>query len=229
MQTALKLTSSVSLTTEWLGRMDRSRTSSAKIDISSVSDKATKDALSKVLEGGAKATTLQSDNGSDVPVRYNKTSNALEVYNSATKKWSSTLTSTAGNNSVSPKATSSWPNSFIVPETKTKITYDAYGLVTSGEDVDVADVTGLVDDLAGKSDVGHGHAQSDITGLVSDLSGKAPTSHSHAISDVTALQTALDAKALTSTDGQRLKVYDTGTSSWVYITCVNGVLSVLTA
>lgn len=228
MQTALKLTSSVSLTTEWLGRMDRSRTSSAKIDISSVSDKATKDALSKVLEGGAKATTLQSDNGSDVPVRYNKTSNALEVYNSATKKWSSTLTSSS-QNTVSPKATSSWPNSFIVPETKTKITYDAYGLVTSGEDVAVADVTGLVDDLAGKSDVGHGHAQSDITGLVSDLSGKAPTSHSHAISDVTALQTALDAKALTSTDGQRLKVYDTGTSSWVYITCVNGVLSVLTA
>lgn len=228
MQTALKLTSSVFHTMEWLGRMDRSRTSSAKIDISSVSDKATKDALSKVLEGGAKATTLQSDNGSDVPIRYNKTSNALEVYNSATKKWSSTLTSSS-QNTVSPKATSSWPNSFIVPDTKTKITYDAYGLVTSGEDVAVADVIGLSDELSDKSDVGHGHSQSDITGLVSDLSGKAPTSHSHAISDVTALQTALDAKALTSTDGQRLKVYDTGTSSWVYITCVNGVLSVLTA
>lgn len=207
--------------------MDKSRTGKTKLDVSKISDMETKRAITKMIENGLMATTLQSDNGSDIPVRFNRTNNNLEVFDG--KKWNTTLSHSNESVSVSTRATSQWPNNFIVPATKTKITYDAYGLVTSGEDVAVADVTGLSDELADKSDVGHGHSQSDITGLVSDLSGKAPTSHSHAISDVTALQTALDAKALTSTDGQRLKVYDTGTSSWVYITCVNGVLSVLTA
>ncbi len=40
-------------------------------------------------------------------------------------------------------------------------------------------------DLSGKSDVGHTHAQSDITNLVTDLAGKAATSHTHTASNIT--------------------------------------------
>lgn len=204
--------------------MDRSRTQKLKIDLTSITDKATKDAMSKLLDGGSMATTIQSDNGNNVPVRYNNVTNSFEVFDG--KKWNTALMSSS-NNSSSPQTTkSSWPNNFIVPDVKTKITYDAYGLVTSGEDAEIEDITGLTTALNGKSDTGHTHSQSEVTNLVNDLSGKASSVHSHVISDVTGLQSALDAKAETSADGHRLKVYDTGTSSWVYITCTNGVLSV---
>lgn len=42
-------------------------------------------------------------------------------------------------------------------------------------DLTISDVAGLTAALAGKSDTGHGHAQSDITDLVSDLAGKEPS------------------------------------------------------
>ena len=44
----------------------------------------------------------------------------------------------------------------------------------------------------------HTHAQADVTGLVDALAGKAATSHTQAISTVTGLQTALDGKAATT-------------------------------
>jgi Phage tail repeat like len=65
--------------------------------------------------------------------------------------------------------------------------------------------------LAGKSNIGHGHAISDVSGLqtaldakaiASDtstaLAGKAATVHTHGISAVTGLQTELDKKAIAS-------------------------------
>lgn len=45
--------------------------------------------------------------------------------------------------------------------------------------------------LAGKSDVGHAHAQSDVAGLVAALAGKAPVSHPHDIGDVVGLSDVL--------------------------------------
>lgn len=53
----------------------------------------------------------------------------------------------------------------------------------------------LASQLAGKSDVGHGHAQSDITGLTTALSGKSNVGHAHSESDITGLTTALAGKA----------------------------------
>lgn len=65
-------------------------------------------------------------------------------------------------------------NSPITPSTKTKVTYDAKGLITNGTDALISDVSGLVD----------------------ALNSKANTVHTHAISDVTALQTTLDTRRL---------------------------------
>ena len=42
-----------------------------------------------------------------------------------------------------------------------------------------ADVTGLVEALAGKAAATHGHAQTDITGLVDALASKAAADHTH--------------------------------------------------
>ena len=58
-----------------------------------------------------------------------------------------------------------------------------------------SDVTNLVTDLAGKSDVGHTHAQSDVTGLATSLAGKSDVGHTHAQSDVTGLATSLSNKS----------------------------------
>lgn len=64
-----------------------------------------------------------------------------------------------------------------------------------------SDITGLVADLANKSNVGHSHVISDVTGLQTALDSKqaagsyAAAVHTHSISDVTGLQTALDSKA----------------------------------
>lgn len=74
-------------------------------------------------------------------------------------------------------------NTPIAAATKTKITYDEDGLVTAGEDL-VADdipalpigkITGLADELDGKSDVGHTHSINEVTGLTSILLGKLDT------------------------------------------------------
>jgi len=51
-------------------------------------------------------------------------------------------------------------NAAITGATKTKITYDAKGLVTSGTDAAVADITGLVTALAGKADQNLGNLTS---------------------------------------------------------------------
>lgn len=78
-------------------------------------------------------------------------------------------------------------NGAITGATKTKVTYDAKGLVTSGADATYSDV--------GAAAASHTHAQSDVTNLVSALAGKASTSHTHAQADVTNLVTDLAAKA----------------------------------
>jgi hypothetical protein len=72
-------------------------------------------------------------------------------------------------------------NAPITGDTKTKITYDSKGLVTSGDNLAESDVPnlplskiiGLVTALANKSDVGHTHAISEITGLIAALAAKA--------------------------------------------------------
>lgn len=95
-------------------------------------------------------------------------------------------------------------NNYIVPSTHTKITYDAKGLVTGGTSADVSDIDGLPGALAAKADASHSHAQSDVTGLSASLSLKADL----------------------SSDGQRVRIYDTGTATYRYIKCTNGVLTV---
>lgn len=59
----------------------------------------------------------------------------------------------------------------------------------------IGSIAGLTAALAGKSDIGHGHAQSEVTGLVSALAGKAATSHTHSQSEVTNLVADLAGKA----------------------------------
>lgn len=74
-----------------------------------------------------------------------------------------------------------------------------------------ASTTELTNGLAGKSDVGHAHAQADITGLTdalaakastedltTGLAGKADKTHTHAQSDITGLTDALAGKAAAS-------------------------------
>lgn len=58
-----------------------------------------------------------------------------------------------------------------------------------------AQITGLVSALAGKSAVGHTHAQSDITGLVAALAAKSDVGHTHVQADITGLVAALAAKS----------------------------------
>ena len=49
--------------------------------------------------------------------------------------------------------------------------------------------------LGGKSNNGHGHAQSDVSGLVSALAGKSDDGHGHAQSSITGLGAALASKS----------------------------------
>lgn len=95
-------------------------------------------------------------------------------------------------------------NNYITAGTSTKITYDAKGLVVSGASAGISDIDGLIGALGGKADASHSHSQSDVTGLGD----------------------ALAAKADVSSDGQRVRIYDTGTSTYRYIKCTNGSLSI---
>lgn len=70
-----------------------------------------------------------------------------------------------------------------------------WATLEAGDEIEIADVTGLQTALDGKAALSHTHAQSAITNLVSDLAGKAAAVHTHAISDITSLQAALDLKA----------------------------------
>lgn len=54
-------------------------------------------------------------------------------------------------------------NAAITGATKTKITYDAKGLVTAGDDAAIADITGLQTALDGKAASSHTHPLSDLT------------------------------------------------------------------
>lgn len=72
----------------------------------------------------------------------------------------------------------------------------AWGGITGN----ITSQTDLAAALDGKSNTGHGHAQSEITGLVDALAGKAASSHTHTIANVTGLQTALDGKQAASTN-----------------------------
>jgi hypothetical protein len=97
-------------------------------------------------------------------------------------------------------------NSAITGATKTKITYDAKGLVTAGADATTDDIGEGSTNLYFTASRAKTAAVSDsITDGVTDvapsqnavfdaLAGKANSSHSHAISDVTGLQTALNGK-----------------------------------
>jgi hypothetical protein len=58
--------------------------------------------------------------------------------------------------------------------------------------------TTVMDQIAGKASLVHGHAIGDVLGLQAALDGKAALSHTHTIAQVTGLQTALDARLLTS-------------------------------
>ena len=62
----------------------------------------------------------------------------------------------------------------------------------------ITNQTDLANALNGKSNTGHGHAQSEITGLVDALAGKAAAAHTHSIANVTGLQGALDGKQAAS-------------------------------
>lgn len=54
-------------------------------------------------------------------------------------------------------------NAAITGATKTKITYDAKGLVTAGADAAIADITGLQTALDGKAATAHTHSFADLT------------------------------------------------------------------
>lgn len=77
----------------------------------------------------------------------------------------------------------------------------------------ISTVTGLQDELNGKSATSHGHAISDVTNLQNTLNGKASTSHGHSIENITGLQNALDGKAATSHDHPIGDLDTTGTAS----------------
>jgi hypothetical protein len=61
-----------------------------------------------------------------------------------------------------------------------------------------ADVTGLIDTLAAKSNDGHNHALAEVDGLEIALQNRALTTHQHSTGDVTGLDTALAGKAAAS-------------------------------
>lgn len=69
------------------------------------------------------------------------------------------------------------------------------GAAAASHNHTIAEVTGLSDALAGKSDTGHVHTIAEVTGLQDDLDGKADNGHTHAIADTTGLQDALDGKS----------------------------------
>jgi hypothetical protein len=71
-------------------------------------------------------------------------------------------------------------NNAITGATKTKITYDSKGLVTSGTDLTANDLPD------------HNHVITNVTGLETALANKAASAHSHSISNITNLQSALD-------------------------------------
>ena len=76
-----------------------------------------------------------------------------------------------------------------------------------------SDITGLATALSGKSNVGHAHSESDITGLTTALAGKAASAHTHSESDITGLTTDLAAKEPTITTGTTGQ-YWRGDKSW---------------
>jgi hypothetical protein len=57
-------------------------------------------------------------------------------------------------------------------------------------DSDVISVAELIIALAGKSDVGHGHAEADVTNLVNDLAGKLAASAFSGLSKISVAATA---------------------------------------
>lgn len=56
--------------------------------------------------------------------------------------------------------------------------------ISLGQDSQNTAIAGLNSSLAGKSNVGHGHAQSDITGLAAALAGKSDVGHTHDFSQI---------------------------------------------
>lgn len=184
-------------------RQGKSQTRSPRIehDLSTV-DTTVRRVLDDVSDNLGIAFTMQTNAGNDIPTRINIDDGSLEIYKGG--KWQRIQ---GGDSSKVGSVQASGGkvfNRYIPAGTATKVTYTEEGRITSGEQACVADISGLQD----------------------ALDAKANASHSHSVSNVTGLQDALDAKADTSTDGLRVKVWDTGTSSWVYITCANGVLSV---
>jgi hypothetical protein len=89
-------------------------------------------------------------------------------------------------------------NAPIVGDTKTKITYDAKGLVTAGADLEASDMPSGIDAAkiadGSVSNAEFQYLDGVTSSIQTQLDGKAASSHTHAISDVTGLQTALDGK-----------------------------------
>lgn len=89
-------------------------------------------------------------------------------------------------------------NAPITGATKTKITYDAKGLVTAGDDLAAGDLPTGID--AAKiadgtvSNTEFQHLNGVTSAIQAQIDGKAASSHTHAIADVTNLQTTLDGK-----------------------------------
>lgn len=86
-------------------------------------------------------------------------------------------------------------NAAITPATKTKITYDAKGLVTAGADAGISDITGLQTALDAKVDENAAITPGTKTKITYDAKGLVTAGADAAIADITGLQTALDAKA----------------------------------
>lgn len=85
-------------------------------------------------------------------------------------------------------------NTPITGATKTKITYDSKGLVTSGADAGIADITGLQTALDGKVDENPGITGATKTKITYDSKGLVTSGADAGIADITGLQTALDGK-----------------------------------
>ena len=85
-------------------------------------------------------------------------------------------------------------NPAISGSTKTKISYDSKGLVTSGTDAEISDIVGLQTALDGKVDENAAITGATKTKITYDSKGLVTAGDDAGISDITGLQDALDDK-----------------------------------
>ena len=86
--------------------------------------------------------------------------------------------------------TTTTPNQgYPLPAGPNKLQNDVLRLIAALTAID-ADVAGLLSDLTGKANVGHGHAMADISGLVSALSNKLDLGYHDALANLTDVDVA---------------------------------------